>query len=70
MARQAMDTFIAILDDGSDRVVHRGEVFPDGHELVKRDAAGSGMLFRPLDLGDDDPKPAKKTAAPAAKAAG
>ena len=62
MARQATDTFVAVLKDGSERLVTKGEVFPDGHELVKRDTAGTGTLFRVLDLGDDD---APKSTAPA-----
>ena len=53
--KQAQDTFVAVLGDGTERFVTRGEVFPDSHELVKRDAAGAGMLFRDLDLGEDEP---------------
>jgi hypothetical protein len=66
MAQQAQDTFIAVLDDGTERLVTKGEVFADGHELVKRDLKGSGMLFRKLDLGEDEeakPKPAARKAA-------
>jgi hypothetical protein len=66
MAQQAMDTFMAVLGDGSQRLVTKGEVFPDGHELVKRDQDGSGRLFRKLDLGEDEeakPKPAARRAA-------
>jgi hypothetical protein len=59
MAKQAMDTFVAMLDDGSQRFVTKGEVFPDKHELVKRDAANSGTLFRDLDLGDEEPPPVR-----------
>lgn len=65
MAMQAQDTFIAVLDDGTEQLVAKGQVLPDGHELVKRDAKGSGLLFRRLDLGDDDKpegKPAEKPA--------
>jgi hypothetical protein len=66
MAQQAQDTFIAVLDDGTERLVTKGEVFADGHELVKRDLKGSGMLFRKLDLGEAEavptPAPAKVTA--------
>jgi hypothetical protein len=54
MAKQATDTFVAVLKDGSDRLVTKGEVFPNDHELVKRDAKGTGALFRDLDLGDAD----------------
>ena len=59
MAYQAQDTFVADLKDGSTRRVTRGEVFPDGHELVKRDLAGSQTLFKPLDLGES-PLPVKR----------
>lgn len=70
MAMQAQDTFVAVLDDGSERFVAKGEVLADGHELVKRDQRGSGMLFRPLDLGDEDEKaPAKSGPVAAAKGA-
>jgi len=63
---QATDTFVATMQDGSDRLVTKGDVLPSGHELVKRDRDGSGTLFRPLDLGDEDePAPAKS---PPAKA--
>lgn len=63
MAMQAQDTFVAVLGDGTERLVTKGEVLSDGHELVRRDRDGSGLLFRALDLGEED-KPA-----PAAKAA-
>lgn len=72
MAMQAQDTFIAVLADGTERLIAKGQVLPDGHELVKRDAKGAGVLFRPLDLGEDDAgakppaKPAPKSAARAA----
>jgi hypothetical protein len=64
---QAQDTFVAVLDDGSERFVAKGEVLSDKHELVVRDQKGSGTLFRPLDLGEDDqpaakPKPPRGTA--------
>jgi len=65
MPQQAQDTFVAQLGDGSDRLVTKGEVFSDSHELVKRDQDGSGVLFRPLDLGDDDAKPPAKSPAKA-----
>lgn len=61
MAMQAQDTFVAVLDDGTERFVAKGDVLPDGHELVKRDRKGSGLLFKPLDLGDEDEAP-KSTA--------
>lgn len=61
MARQAQDTFIAVLDDGTERLITKGTVLPDSHELVKRDSKGSGSLFRPLDLGEDEPPAAKRS---------
>jgi hypothetical protein len=62
MAHQAQDTFTVELKDGSVLRVARGEVYPDNHEVVKLDD-GRGLLFRPLDLGDDDApaKPAPKS---------
>jgi hypothetical protein len=60
MAQQAQDTFVAVLDDGTERLVTKGEVLPDSHELVKRDAKGSGTLFRALNVDGDEAKPAKK----------
>ncbi len=64
MAQQAQDNFVAVLKDGSERFVAKGEVFPDSHELVKRDQAASGLLFRPLDLGEEEPplKPRSRSA--------
>jgi hypothetical protein len=71
MAKMAQDTFVAQLADGGDMLVVKGQVLADGHELVKRDAKGSGTLFRALDLGDDDPPPVKKAdPKPEPKAAG
>jgi hypothetical protein len=60
--QQAQDTFVAVLGDGTERFVRKGEVFPDSHELVKRDQGGAGLLFRPLDTGDDEDRPAAKAA--------
>lgn len=60
MAQQAQETFVAELKNGSSLRVAKGEVFPDAHELVKRDQAGSGTLFKPLDLGEDEPAAAAK----------
>lgn len=68
MTKQATDTFVAVLKDGSDRLVVKGEVFPDGHELVKRDLAGSGTLFRDLDMGETEDEPAVKPRARPGKA--
>jgi hypothetical protein len=68
MAHQAQDTFVAQMDDGSMRYVTKGEVLPDKHELVKRDQAGTGLLFRPLDLDGEEaaPKSGAKAAGPEA----
>lgn len=63
--QQAQDTFVAVLKDGTERFVQKGEVFPDSHELVKRDQDGAGQLFRPLDLGDEEKAPAKSEPAKA-----
>jgi hypothetical protein len=62
MAQIAQDTFIAQQKDGSERLVVKGEAFPDNHELVRNDK--SHTLFRPLDLGENDlpPKQPKATA--------
>ncbi len=57
MAYQAMDSFVAALKDGSELRVMKGEVLPDRHELVLRDQAGSGTLFRRLNL-DEEAAPA------------
>jgi len=60
VAQQAQDTFVAVLDDGTERFVSKGEPFSDSHELVRRDVAatkatpGRLPLFRPLDLGEDE----------------
>ena len=50
---QAMDSFVAALDDGSEIRVLKGDILPDKHELVRRDQKGSGTLFRRLDLGEE-----------------
>lgn len=65
MAMQATDTFVGVLEDGSERVVKKNEPFPEDHELVRRDRdasksnPGRQPLFRPMDLGDDKPKSAR-----------
>jgi hypothetical protein len=59
---KAMDTFVAQLKDGSQVFVSKGDTLPDSHELVKRDQAGGGLLFRALDTGEEPPpksQPAK-----------
>jgi hypothetical protein len=58
---RAQDTFIADLEDGTSVRVAKGEVLPESHELVKRDLAGSGTLFRPLDDGSKAEKPPAKS---------
>lgn len=64
---QAQDTFVAGLENGTERLVTKGEPLPESHELVKRDLAaakadpGRAALFRLLDEGE--PVPAKRTAA-------
>ncbi len=65
----AQDTFSVQLKDGSSLRVSKGEVFPDTHEVVQLDA-GRGLLFKPLDFGEEEPAPAKSAPAKAeAKAA-
>ena len=64
----AQDTFNADLEGGGIMTVTKGEVLPDTHELVKRDAAGTGTLFK-LMAGQEDEPAAKKTTR-AAKSAG
>lgn len=60
---QAQDTFAAVLDDGTEQLVTRGQPLPETHELVQRDLAasksspGRAPLFRPLDDGEPDPRP-------------
>lgn len=54
----AQDTFVAEQPDGTQVRVSRGEAFPDKHPLVKLDQAGAGVLFKQMDLGEDD-APAK-----------
>jgi hypothetical protein len=61
MAHQAQDTFTAQLKDGSSLRVSKGEVFADSHEVVKLDG-GRGLLFKPLDFGEDEKPPAKSAA--------
>lgn len=63
---QAVDTFIAELEGGVTQLVSKGDPLPESHELVKRDQAGAGSLFKPL--GDDEP-PSKPARARAVKGA-
>jgi hypothetical protein len=67
---RAQDTFVADLKDGTSIRVVKGDVLPEGHELVKRDQAGAGQLFRPLDSGEEDPAPKSAAARAAAKVTG
>lgn len=55
MAKQAIDTFVTTLPDGSERAVTKGQVFVDGHEIVKH----APSLFIDFDSGEDDKKPAR-----------
>ena len=57
MPMVAQDTFVAELDTGP-LFVQKGAVFADKHEVVKLDK-GRGLLFKPLDLGDEDEPKAK-----------
>lgn len=53
MAKQATDTFVAVMKDGTERRVVRGEVLSDSHAVV-RHAPG---LFVEFDNGDAKPAP-------------
>lgn len=55
MAKQAMDTFTADLADGTQQLVVKGQVLPDGHVAV-RHAPG---LFVEFDMGEEPAKPAR-----------
>ena len=57
MAKQATDTFVAVLPDGTERRVRVGDVLPDGHQVV-RHAPG---LFMEFDAGDEKPAPAPRS---------
>lgn len=60
----AQDTFVAETADGAQVLVTKGAAYPDAHPLVKLDQAGAGVLFKPMDLGEEQPaKPAAKAAA-------
>ena len=56
----ATDTFVATRDDGTEEFVAKGATKPGSDELVIRDQRGTGTLFRPLDVGDEDEKPVAK----------
>jgi hypothetical protein len=55
MAKQATDTFVADMADGTQRRVIRGEVFPDGHAVVRH----APNLFTDFDTREDE-KPAAR----------
>ena len=73
---QAQDTFVAGLEDGTERLVVKGEPYPETHELVKRDLAalkkdtGRLPLFRLLDPGEPEPVVKARAAARGVKAEG
>jgi hypothetical protein len=74
---QAQDTFVAGLEDGTEKLVVKGEPYPETHELVKRDQAAGRKdenripLFRLLDEGEPVPRArAKPPLRAAAKADG
>jgi|HubBroStandDraft_2_1064218.scaffolds.fasta_scaffold128048_3 hypothetical protein len=68
---RAQDTFVAQLGDGTQAFVTKGDTLPDTHELVKRDADGSGILFKPLDEPEEaPPADGPKLSARASRAAG
>ena len=56
---QAKETFVADLKDGSVARVTAGQPLPENHELVKRDLAGSGNLFKLMDAGEEEPPKAR-----------
>ncbi len=56
MAKQATDTFVATLNDGTEHRVTRGEVFPDGHAIVRH----APSLFSEFDTGSNE-KPATRS---------
>jgi len=59
--QQAQDTFVVTLPDGTMRRVSKGEVLADSDALVKHDQASGGLLFRKLDLGEEErPAPARR----------
>jgi len=54
MAKQAMDTFVATLADGTEHKVVKGQVLHDGHVLVRH----APSLFVEFDTGEEV-KPAR-----------
>jgi hypothetical protein len=51
MAKQALDTFVTTLPDGSERAVMKGQVLVDGHEIVKHVPG----LFIDFETGEEAP---------------
>lgn len=47
MAKQATDTFVTVMPDGTERMIVRGQVLQDSHEIVRHVPA----LFIPFDAG-------------------
>ncbi len=68
MAHQAQDTFVAELKTGP-VLVQKGSVWADGHAVVKLDG-GRDLLFKPLDLGEDEPAAKRPRGRPRKVAAG
>lgn len=68
MTYQAKESFHAVLGDGTERFVIKGELFPSKHELVKRDLGSDNPhLFKELDMGEEpDEAPSKVRAGNAA----
>jgi len=50
MAKQATDTFVTVMPDGSERTIVKGQVFQDGHEVVRH----VPTLFAAFDTGKDE----------------
>ena len=55
MAKQATDTFVTTLPDGTERAVTKGQVLVDNHEIVKHVPS----LFIDFDTPQEDKKPAR-----------
>ena len=71
---KAQDTFVATMADGSEVFVAKGQLMEGGHELVRRDVDGTGLLFAPLESSEPPPKseaaPKAEAKTPAVKPAG
>lgn len=57
MAKQATDTFVATLPDGTEQFVKKGQVLPDAHVAVKH----APKLF--VDFDTQETKPSRRKAA-------